>query len=43
MQASRVPRRSKSLAPILMTGAALMAGGAVAWTAIVWLAMRIWN
>jgi hypothetical protein len=40
---SRVPRRSKSLAPILMTGAVLMAGGAVAWSAMVWIALRIWN
>lgn len=40
---SRVPRRSKSIAPTLMTGAVLVAGGAAAWSAMVWLALRIWN
>lgn len=42
-EVSRVPRRSKSIAPTLMTGVVLMAGGVAVWSVVVWLASRMWN
>lgn len=40
---SRIPRRQKSVVPIVLVWAASVAGAAMVWFAIVWFALRLWN
>jgi len=39
---SRVRRRQKSVVPIVMVWAASIAGAAMVWFAVVWLALKFW-